>query len=120
MGSHGNFGGLSFQWALWALADGGLSPLEALRIATLSGAESIGYGQDLGSIEQGKLADLIVLSKDPLQDIHNTAAIRYVMKDGQLFEGETLNEIWPEKKRLLRCGGGVTGLSECRFHLKSH
>jgi imidazolonepropionase-like amidohydrolase len=75
-----------------------MSNLEALRAGTLYGAEAIGLAQDLGSLEPGKLADLVVLSKDPLADIQNTTSVRYVMKNGQLFEGDTLNEVWPSQK----------------------
>jgi imidazolonepropionase-like amidohydrolase len=100
IGGHGELPGLGTHWEVWALATGGLSNYEVLRAATLSGAEAIGYAQDLGSIEVGKLADLIVLAKDPLEDIHNTNTIRYVMKNGELFEGDTLNEIWPLQKSL--------------------
>jgi imidazolonepropionase-like amidohydrolase len=98
VGGHGEFQGLSFHWELWSLQSGGMSNLEALRAATLNGAEAMGHAQDLGSIEAGKLADLVVLDKDPLQDIHNTTSIHYVMKNGELFEGDTLNEIWPKQK----------------------
>lgn len=98
VGGHGEFQGLSFHWELWSLQSGGMSNLEALRAATLNGAEAMGHAQDLGSIEAGKLADLVVLDKDPLQDIHNTTSIHYVMKNGELFEGETLNQIWPKQK----------------------
>jgi Tol biopolymer transport system component len=100
IGSHGEMQGIGYHWEMWALASGGLTPLEVLRAATLHGAEAIGYSQDLGSIESGKLADFVVLSKDPLKDIHNTTAIRYVMKNGELFEGDTLDQIWPEPKKL--------------------
>jgi len=100
VGSHGQLQGISFHWEMWALASGGLTNLEVLRAATLHGAEAIGYAQDLGSIEIGKLADLLVLEKDPLEDIRNTNTIRYVMKNGELFEGNTLDQVWPEKKPL--------------------
>jgi imidazolonepropionase-like amidohydrolase len=85
---------------MWSLASGGLSSMEVLRSATLHGAEAMGLAQDLGSIEAGKLADLVILNKNPLDDIHNTTAIRYVMKDGELFEGDTLNQVWPVEKPL--------------------
>lgn len=99
IGSHGQFQGLGYNWEMWALASGGLSNFEVLKSATLRGAEAIGYAQDLGSIEEGKLADMVVLAKDPLQDIRNTDTVRYVMKNGELFEGDTLNEVWPAQKQ---------------------
>jgi len=68
----------------------------------MDGAYGIGMDKDLGSLESGKLADLIVLDANPLEDIHNTEKIRYVMKNGRLYEGETLNEVWPRKKQLPR------------------
>jgi Tol biopolymer transport system component len=100
IGSHGEMQGIGYHWEMWALASGGWQPLEVLRAATLHGAEAIGYSQDLGSLEVGKLADLVVLPHDPLKDIHNTSSIRYVMKNGELFEGDTLDRIWPDKKPL--------------------
>ena len=102
IGSHGEMQGIGYHWEMWALASGGWQPLEVLRAATLHGAEAIGYAQDLGSLETGKLADFVVLSADPLKDIHNTTSIHYVMKNGELFEGDTLDQIWPEKKPLPR------------------
>ena len=98
IGGHGEMAGIDTHWEIWALSTGGMSNHEVLRSATLRGAEAIGYAQDLGSIEVGKLADLIVLTKNPLDDIHNTTSIRFVMKNGELFEGDTLNEVWPEQK----------------------
>jgi hypothetical protein len=100
LGAHGNDPGIGSHWELWAMQRGGLTNLEALRVATISGAEALGLQKDLGSLEPGKIADLIVLDKNPLDDIHNTLSIDYVMKDGVLYDGNTLNTIWPVKKRL--------------------
>jgi Tol biopolymer transport system component len=102
IGSHGEMQGIGYHWEMWALASGGWKPLEVLRAATLHGAEAIGYAQDLGSLEAGKLADLVVLARDPLQDIHHSNSVRYVMKNGELFEGHTLDRIWPEPRPLPR------------------
>lgn len=99
LGSHGNDEGIGAHNELWALQMGGLTNLEALQAATIMGAEALGVQKDLGSIEVGKIADLIVLNKNPLDDIHNSREIRYVMKDGILYDGNTLDEIWPDAKR---------------------
>jgi imidazolonepropionase-like amidohydrolase len=100
IGAHGELEGLGYHFEMWGMQMGGWSNLEVLRAATLNGAKAMGYQQDLGSIEVGKLADMVVLSKDPLQDIHNTTSVKYVVKNGQVFEGDTLNAIWPEAKPL--------------------
>jgi Tol biopolymer transport system component/imidazolonepropionase-like amidohydrolase len=100
LGSHGQFQGLGAHWEIWDLQSGGLTPHETLRVATLFGAESLGLEKDLGSLEGGKLADLIVLDKNPLTDIHNTLTIRYVMKNGVLYDGNTLDTVWPNPKKL--------------------
>jgi hypothetical protein len=100
VGSHGQLQGLGYHWELWALASGGLTPHEALRAATIHGAEIIGRNQELGSIEEGKFADLVILGANPLDGIENSNTIKYVMKNGELFEGDTLNQIWPVRKPL--------------------
>jgi imidazolonepropionase-like amidohydrolase/Tol biopolymer transport system component len=99
LGSHGNDEGIGPHNEIWALKMGGLSNMEALRAATLIGAEAIGVQRDIGSIEVGKLADLVILNRNPLEDIHYTREIRYVMKDGILYDGNTLETIWPMDKR---------------------
>lgn len=100
VGSHGQLQGLGYHWELWSMQSGGLSEHDALRVATTLGAEAIGFAQDLGTVEAGKLADLVVLNENPLVDIRNTTSIRYVMKNGRLYEGDTLNEIWPRQRPL--------------------
>ncbi len=100
VGSHGQFQGLGYHWEMWSLASGGVSNMEVLKSATLHGAEAIGLAQDLGSIEAGKLADLVVLNQNPLDDIRNTNTIDYVMKNGELFQGDTLNQVYPVEKPL--------------------
>jgi imidazolonepropionase-like amidohydrolase/Tol biopolymer transport system component len=100
LGSHGQLQGLGAHWEIWSLGSGGLTPHETLRVVTIFGAEAIGLQQDLGSLEPGKLADLIVLDRNPLEDIRHTNSIRYVMKNGELYEGDTLKMIWPVEREL--------------------
>ncbi|TVQ89903.1 MAG: amidohydrolase [Deltaproteobacteria bacterium] len=96
LGAHGQLQGLGAHWELWAMGEGGFPPLEALRAATLNGATYLGLDADLGSLEPGKLADVVILTDDPLQDLRNTDRIEGVMKGGVLFDPETLAPIWPE------------------------
>ncbi|MBI3981517.1 MAG: PD40 domain-containing protein [Gemmatimonadetes bacterium] len=100
VGSHGQLQGLGYHWELWAMASGGLSSHDALRVATIYGAEAIGLAKDVGTLEAGKLADILVLDGDPLENLRNTTSLRYVMKNGRLYEAETLNEVWPRQRPL--------------------
>jgi hypothetical protein len=99
VGSHGQFQGLGYHWELWSMASGKLTAAEALRIATIGGADDIGRAKDVGSIEAGKLADILVLDRNPLENIQNTNSLRYVMKNGRLYDANTLDEIWPRQKK---------------------
>jgi imidazolonepropionase-like amidohydrolase len=100
VGSHGQLQGLGYHWELWAIQSGGMKNHDVLRAATIFGAEAIGLQNDLGSIERGKLADLVVLDANPLENIRNTNTIRFVMKNGRLYNGDTLDEVWPRTLKL--------------------
>jgi len=102
LGSHGQLQGLGAQWEIWNIASGGMPRHDVLRVATIFGAEAIGLGKYVGSLEPGKFADLQVLDANPLDDIRNTNTIRYVMKNGRLYDGNTLAEIWPRQKDVAR------------------
>ncbi|HEX5718509.1 MAG TPA: amidohydrolase family protein [Thermoanaerobaculia bacterium] len=97
IGSHGELHGLASHWEIW-MAASALGPHGALELASLQGARFLGMERDLGSLAVGKLADLLVLEKNPLEDIRNTTSLRWVMKGGQVYEADTLDEIWPEEK----------------------
>lgn len=100
IGGHGELQGLGYHWEMQAHAVGGMTPAEILRAATIDGAKIIGIAQDLGSIEVGKLADMVILNSDPLEDITNATDIEKVMKNGVLYEGDTLSRVWPDEQVL--------------------
>lgn len=93
LGAHGQLQGLGAHWELWMLAQGGMTPLEAIRCATLYGAQYIGLDRDLGSLEPGKLADLVIMVKNPLEKIENSETVKYVMTNGRLYDSSTMDEI---------------------------
>jgi hypothetical protein len=102
LGGHGQMQGLGVHWELWSIASGGMKNHDVLRVGTVFGAEAIGFGKELGTLESGRLADLQVLDANPLENIRNTNTIRYVMKNGRLYEAETLTEIWPRQRAINR------------------
>ncbi|MBV6442214.1 MAG: Protein TolB [Saprospiraceae bacterium] len=118
LGAHGQLNGLGAHWELWMLQQGGMSNLQALKCATINGAKYLGMDKEIGTLAPGKLADLIVLDKNPLDDIRNSESIRYVMVNGRLYASETLNEIgnydrkrskfWFEQPGSQTSGAGMT------------
>ena len=93
MGAHGQLQGLGAHWETWMMQQGGMTNMEALKTATINAAEYIGAGDEIGSLKVGKLADLIVMAKNPLDNIENTQTIEMVMINGRLYDTETMNEI---------------------------
>lgn len=100
LGAHGQLAGLGAHWELWMFVQGGMTPLEAIRAATLHPAMYIGLDGDIGSLEAGKLADLVVMDRNPLENIRNSESIRYVVLNGRIYDASTMDQIGnhPEKR----------------------
>src|SRR3546814_18217379 len=86
MGSHGDDPGIGYHYELEAHVMGGMAPMAVLHAATAGAAETLGRLDDLGTLEPGKDADLIVFDRDPLADIRHTPSLSMVMRGGHLFE----------------------------------
>jgi hypothetical protein len=99
LGAHGQREGLAAHWELAMMGQGGMKPLQALRAGTLSGAKYLGLDKEVGSLEEGKLADLIVLDKNPLEAIQNSRTVRYTMVNGHLYDAATLNEVGTRQRQ---------------------
>jgi imidazolonepropionase-like amidohydrolase/Tol biopolymer transport system component len=93
IGAHGQQAGIASHWELWSFARGGMSPVEALAAGTIESARSLGMDADIGSLEVGKLADLVVLDADPTEDIRNSDKVHRVMLNGRLYDPVTMNEV---------------------------
>ncbi len=102
LGAHGQREGLAAHWELAMMVQGGMTPFEALRAGTVDGARLLGLDGDVGSIEPGKLADLVVLDGDPLADIGDTKKLAYVVANGRVYDPYTMNEIAPEERERAR------------------
>lgn len=126
IGAHGQQAGIGAHWELWSFARGGMSAVEALKAGTITSAESLGMAKDIGSIEVGKLADLVILTDDPSQDIANSDNIEQVMLGGRLYDAKTLNEVgtgdakrapyWWEANGGKGAGGSAEASAEGRGH----
>lgn len=99
IGSHGQLQGLGFYWELWSVGSGGMKNHDALKIATILGSKALGLDGDLGSLETGKLADILIMDKNPLEDLRNSNTLTYVIKNGRIYEANTLDEVWPKEKK---------------------
>lgn len=100
IGSHGQLQGLGYHWELWSVQSGGMNNHEALKISSIIGARALGLDKELGSLEPGKLADLIILDKNPLENIKNTNTISFVMKNGRMYNGNTLDQVYPQSIKM--------------------
>jgi imidazolonepropionase-like amidohydrolase len=93
IGAHGQREGLAAHWEMWMMVKGGMTPHEALRAATWNGARYLGLDADIGSLEPGKLADLVVIDGDVLRDIRVSDRVAQVMVCGRLYDSQTMNEL---------------------------
>jgi imidazolonepropionase-like amidohydrolase/Tol biopolymer transport system component len=111
IGAHGQREGLGSHWDIWMLAKGGMTSLEAIRAATLNGAKYLGMERDIGSLEIGKLADLIIIDADVINDIEKTDRITHVIQNGRVYDVATMNEIGatPNKRKPFYFERGTAG-----------
>jgi hypothetical protein len=113
VGGHGQMQGLSPNWEIWSLVQGGFSPWQALRAATIDGADYLGFASEIGSLEVGKRADLVITHSNPLDKIENTIDTAYVMVNGRLYDAASMAEIGGKQRPapVFYFNAGQSGLS---------
>ncbi len=111
IGAHGQREGLAAHWEMWMLGQGGMTPLECIRCATINGARYVGLDGDIGSIEPGKLADFVILEKNPLETIRHSDSSKYVVANGRLYDARTMDELGNHPKKRGSLWFQVTGTS---------
>jgi len=97
IGAHGQREGLAAHWEMWMMEQGGFTPWQAIRGATIDGARYLGMDSDIGSIEVGKLADLVIIDGNPLEDLRRSEYVTHTMINGRLYEAETMNQVAPDE-----------------------
>jgi Tol biopolymer transport system component/imidazolonepropionase-like amidohydrolase len=100
VGAHSQMPGADVHYEMWTYGFAA-KPIEVLYAASLDAAHMLGLENELGSLEAGKIADLVVLNSNILEDIRRSRDIQYVMKDGRLYDGETASEVWPRQRPFL-------------------
>ena len=126
IGAHGQLAGLGAHWEIWMMAQGGFSPFEALRGATIDGARYFGMDSEIGSIEPGKLADLVIIDGNPLQNIRESQNVAYTMLNGRLYDASSMNQVAPEQDErepffFERAGGDAwVPATHARFDRQAH
>jgi imidazolonepropionase-like amidohydrolase len=122
IGAHGQREGLAAHWEIWTLAKGGMTPLEAIRAATLNGAKYLGFDKDIGSLEVGKLADLVIVDADVLADIYKSDRVSQVMLNGRLYDSATMNEVGatPKARKPFFFGDGANGSVPVEVETQGH
>lgn len=121
LGAHGQLQGLGAHWELWMFEQGGMTEMEALQVATINGAKYIGMDHELGSLEEGKLADLIVIDGNPLENIRDTEHVTHTMVNGRLYDTATMNEIGHRQKERLPFWWEQEGYNgQFEWHAQSH